>query len=360
MTLDIAFYRLHNQRLLGNKLDAPADVVRWLGAVQAQDYAGAKWAVGQRMQDAADAALEQAMTDGAILRTHLLRPTWHFVTPADIHWMLALTAPRVRAAIAFMDRQLELDNIIFKRSNAALTKALKGGKQLTRAELGSALQESEVNTDDLRLGHLLMHAELDEIICSGARHGKQFTYALLDERVAQTKALEHDEALGELAKRYFTSHGPATLKDFVWWSGLSTADAKNGLEMIKSGLEKEALDDETYWFVTSNPKAEDAVKVAHLLPNYDEYTVGYTDRSAIFDASHSHKLDSRASILAQHTILVSGQAVGTWKRTLKKNEVTVQLSPFITLTRAENKVVRDAADDYGKFLGLAVTLNESV
>ncbi len=233
--LDIAHQRLHNQMISQRTLTQPADVVQALGAVQAQDYEGAKWAVAQRTKDLTDAAFEQAFTAGAILRTHVLRPTWHFVTPTDIRWMLALTAQRVHAALNYHNRKLALDNALFAQSNAVLIKALQSGQQLTRTELGAFLQQADIATDDLlRLGHILIHAELEGIVCSGARRGKQFTYALLDERAPQAKTLARDEALAELAKRYFTSHGPATLKDYVWWSGLTVADAKAGIEMVKT------------------------------------------------------------------------------------------------------------------------------
>ena len=355
ITLDIVHHRLHNQRISRIKFDQPNQVVSWFGAIQAQDYSGAKWAVAQRTKGLRDTAIEQAFVDGEILRTHILRPTWHFVTPTDIRWMLTLTASRVRAALAYMDRQLGLDQATFKKSNAALVKALRDSKQLTRSELTSVFQQAHINVDGLRLGHILMHAELDGIVCSGGRRGKQFTYALLDERAPQAKILEHDDALAELTKRYFSSHGPATVQDFVWWSGLTTADARNGLELIKSKLPHEVTNGQTYYFPDLTP-VEDKSPTAYLLPNYDEYVVGYTDRTAMFDISHTDKLDARASVLAQYTIVIDGQVAGTWKRTLKKSEVVVELVPFTVLTKAENEAVIAAAQQYGKFLELPVVL----
>src|SRR6266516_4352031 len=205
---EIAHQRIHNQLITHQTFEKVGDVLRWLGAVQAQDYAAAKWALGLRMQNSTDDMIEQAFTDGTILRTHVMRPTWHFVLPADIRWMLALTAPRVLATIAHYDRTLELDDAVFTRSNTVLVKALQGGKQLTRAELVSVLQQAGIATDNVqRIGHILMHAELDGMICSGARRGKQFTYALLDERAPQARTLDRDESLYALAWGYFTSHG---------------------------------------------------------------------------------------------------------------------------------------------------------
>ena len=353
---DITRLRLHNQRLSTTRFTNPTDVVGWLGAVQSQDYAGAKWALGQRIMNATDAAIEQAFNEGKILRTHVMRPTWHFVRPEDIRWMLALTAPRVNALSATYYRKLELDAATFRHSNALLTKNLQGGKQLTRAELTSMLQKNGIVSDDLlRFTYLIVCAELDGIVCSGARRGKQFTYALLDERAPHTRILERDEALAGLARRYFISHGPATLQDFVWWSGLTMADARKGLDSIKPQLINEAENGQTYWFAESAPTKAPSPAVC-LLPDYDEYTVGYTDRSAIFDVSHTNKLDSRGSELAQYTIILDGLIAGTWKRIIKKSQVVIELVPFRDLTKVENRAIADAAERYGKFLGLSVQL----
>jgi len=353
---EITRLRLYNQRLSSTIFKTAGEVVNWLGAVQSQDYAGAKWAVAQRTQGLTDNDIEQAFAEGKILRTHVMRPTWHFVLPEDIRWMLELTGPRILALMAYMDRQLGLDKSIFKKSNAALVKALRGGKQLTRAELATVYQQAQINIDGLRLAQLLGHAEVDGILCSGGRRGKQFTHALIDERAPQARILKRDEALTELASRYFLSHGPATLQDFVWWSGLTTADARKGLESIKSQLTQEMSGDQTYWLPNSTPSTKSSSSQAYLLPNYDEYTVGYTERSAIFDPSHTNKLDSRGGILFQYTIVLDGQIAGTWKRTIKKYEVVIEMTPFITLTKVQKQAITEAAERFGNFLGLPVSL----
>lgn len=358
--LDIAYQRLHNQNIASSLFEKPGDIVQWLGAVQAQDYAAAKWALGLRLQGVTSDDIEQAFTDGAILRTHLMRPTWHFVSPTDIRWLLALTAPRVNAATAYYYRKFELDETIFQCSNAVFVKGLQGGKQLIRPELVSVLQHAGIATDDLRLTHILFHAELDGVICSGARRGKQFTYALLDERVPQARLLDRDEALAELARRYFTSHGPATLPDFVWWSGLTVTDARSGLAMVKSQLMHEIIDEQTYWFAPSPSPAKDLSQTVYLLPNYDEYMVGYTDRSAVFDALQTDKLDSRGNILFNHTIVLAGQVVGTWKRTIKKGEVILTPSFFTALNTAETDAFAASVNRYGTFLGKPVNVSIEV
>jgi Winged helix DNA-binding domain len=358
--LDIAHQRLHNQLISQRTFEKPGDVVEWLGAVQAQDYAAAKWAVGLRLQGTTDDDIEQAFAGGAILRTHLMRPTWHFVSPADIRWMLALTAPRINAANAYHYRRLELDDAIFTRSNAALANALQGGKQLTRPELVSMLKLAGITTGDLlRFAYIMMRAELDGIVCSGARRGKQFTYTLLDERAPQARTLDRDEALAEFARRYFTSHGPATLQDFVWWSGLTVADARAGLEMVTPQLMHEVINGQAYWFSMSTPPAKDLSQTIYLLPNFDEYTVGYTDRSAVIDVSDATKFDTRGNVL-NPTIVMDGRVVGTWKRTLKKDAVIITPNLFAPLNEAETRAFAAAANRYGAFLDRSVNITFQV
>ncbi len=354
--MDIAYHRLRSQRLTGGDFQQANQVVQWLGAVQAQDYTAAKWAVAQRAEGLTDAAIEQSFTEGSILRTHVMRPTWHFVAPGDIRWLLKLTAPRVHAANAYYYRRLELDRALIKRSNAALSKALRGSRHLTRAELGSVLRQAGIAAADLRLGYIILAAELDGVICSGPRRGKQFTYALLDERVLATEALARDQALAELARRYFTSHGPATEQDFSWWSGRARAEVRSSLELVKGELEQEVVDGKTYWFAPSAPPAKVASQAVYLLPNYDEYVVGYTDRGAIFDPSHAGQLDARRNPLFQHTLLIRGQIAGTWKSTLTKNTAVIELNPFVSLTQANNQALARAVRRYGNFLNLPVTL----
>jgi len=359
MTLmNIAHQRLLNQHIAPPKFQEPDEVVRWLGAVQAQDYAAAKWAVAQRTKGITDSAVDEAFDKGKILRTHVMRPTWHFVAPEDVRWLLELTAPRVHAANAYQYRRLELDKAVFNQRNAALTKALRDGRQLTRAELAAVLQHAGIETGDLlRLTYLILGAELDGIVCSGARRGKQFTYALLDERVPAAKTLSHEEALAELTRRYFTSHGPASEEDFIWWSGLTRVDVRSGIEMVKQQLGHDLIKGQTYWFAASLTTAKVNRQAAYLLPNFDEYIVGYTDRSAIFDSWHADKLDARSNPLFQHTLVINGQTAGTWKRTLKRDAAIIELKPFAPLTKSEERSVAATAEKYGEFLGLPVVFH---
>jgi hypothetical protein len=355
--MDIARQRLANQHLSTPTLGKPEDVVGWLGAVQAQDYGSAKWGIAQRTRDATDDVVEQALTDGSIVRTHLLRPTWHFVTADDVRWILALTAPRVLAVSAYPFRQLELDAATFKRSNAALTKALRGGKQLTRAEIVKVFHRARVDTTGpLRLGYLLMRAELDGLVCSGARRGKQPTYALLDERVPPTQPIERDEALSKLTRTYFTTRGPATVHDMAVWSGLTITDVRRGIEIAGSSLQHQSTGDKEYWFSADQPSATQQPRTAHLLPNYDEYFIGFKDRSAFGELVKSSKVPVPSAAFMGHILALDGQIAGGWKRILRKNCVVIELNPVTRLTSADRRAIAGAAGRYRAFLGFAVEL----
>ncbi len=342
--------RLQNQYLSNPVFKNPADVVHYMGAIQAQDYAGAAWAIGQRLQGASQTIIEKAFTDGDIIRTHVMRPTWHFVSPQDIRWMLELTAPRVQAIAGTRHRQLSLDKDVFLKSEKALIKALSGGKQLARTDLGDVLQKAGVNTDEQRFIHIMMQMELIGLVCSGGRQGKQFTYSLLEERVPKTKTINRDEALATLAKRYFMAHGPATLQDYAWWSGLTVTDAKAGLEMIKAQLASQVFEGSTYWFAERSQTSTKS-STAFLLPNYDEYIVSYKDRSAAIELTDIDKTDPRGTIF-NNTIIVNGRVVGTWKRGFRKNKALIGISLFVKLSKANHAAITSAAKRYTKFLGL--------
>jgi len=353
--LDMAQRRLVSQRLVASRLKGPKQVVEWLGAVQAQDYAGAKWALGQRIRGATDGDIERAFNRADILRTHVLRPTWHFVSPADIRWLLELTGQRVHAANASMYRKLGIDAALVRRSTNALTKALEGGSQLTREALRDALERAGVPTrGELRMGYIMMYAELEGLVCSGPRSGKQFTYALLDERVPRAPALEREEALAELSRRYFRSRGPATVHDFAKWSGLTVTDCRKGLEAVKHELEHETVDAKQYWF--KQPKApggDGSSTTAHLLSIYDEYVSGYKDRSAIVTTTNAARLVAMGNALTG-IVVVDGQIVGTWKRTFDGAAVRVRLELFARLKGIASSVLNAAVETYGQFLTMKV------
>jgi winged helix DNA-binding protein len=347
---DIARLRLHNQRIAYAAHEKPVDVVAWLGAVQAQDYLGALWAVGLRMRNAVEANVERALADQTIIRTWPMRGTLHFVAAADIRWMLELLTPRVVANIRqYLLREFDLDEGSFARSKDLFARALQGGKQLTRNAMYEVLEAGGVSASQCGR-HILTLLAQDGFICFGAREGKQQTFALLDEWAPKARRMARDESLAEIAKRYFTGHGPATLQDFVWWSGLTTADATAGLEMAKRSLVQENINGQTYWLASSMPATKDSAPTAHLLPAYDEYTVAYKDRSAALNPKYAN-LPNYGYGIFNPTIVVDGQVVGTWKRTLKKDTLDISPSPFTRLKRAEASAIAEAAIRYGKFLG---------
>ncbi|HLH70966.1 MAG TPA: winged helix DNA-binding domain-containing protein [Candidatus Dormibacteraeota bacterium] len=355
--IDIAALRLGSQRLVGDSLPSAVDVVRWFGAVQSQDYPGAKWALGQRSPGATDAELDRLFDTGTLLRTHVLRPTWHFLLPEDARWLLELTGPRVRAGLRGRLRQLELSDDDVSRAVTLLGEALTGGCHLTRRELGEVLRSAGIAPDGQRLPYLLLCAELDAVIISGPRRGKQFTWALFQERVPSSRRLEAEDAATELVCRYFRSHGPAQVQDYVWWSGLTVADARRGIAAAGPALDRITVGGRDYWLaadstVTNVPGSDD---VAHLLPNWDEYTVGYRDRLAALDPDQpvDASLLPFGSILA-NVVTIGGRVRGGWTRTVDRGRVRVEVRPHTRLSKMETYAVRQVADRYGRFLGQPV------
>jgi hypothetical protein len=333
--------------------------VRWLGAVQSQDYAGAKWALGQRTRAATGAELDRLFDAGTILRTHVMRPTWHFVLPEDIRWLLDLTGPRLRRGLAGRHRQLEITEAVIARANAAFSASLAGGRHLTRSQLGEVLNAAGIAPDGQRLPHLLIAAELDGLIVSGPRHGNQFTYALLEERAPKARVLDRTEALAELTRRYFRSHGPAQVQDFLWWSGLTLADARAGIALAGTALHHQLVQGNDYWSdAEAAPTVRKPAMVAHLLPNYDEYTVGYRDRAAVFHADRPFEpsLFSFGSVLS-NIVTVNGRVRGSWRRTVARSGVRVDIRLLDRLAPAEGAAVEDACQRLGCFLECRVELS---
>jgi Winged helix DNA-binding domain len=356
----VAAGRLAAQEISRHSFSAPADVVAWLGAMQAQDYAAAKWAVGLRLPEGAatDGTIEAALAQGTVIRTHALRSTWQLVAPEDVRWMVALVAPRLVVRLATRHRQLDLDAATFRRSHAVLEKALGDGGHRTRHELAIVLERAGVSTTGQRLAHLLGRAELEGLICGGARRGKQLTYVLLDRRVPRQRGLlARDEALAELARRYFRSRGPATVADFSWWSGLAPSDARAGLASIQSTLVADVVGGQTWW--RSNERAGAAPAAgAYFLPAFDEYLVGYRNRDAVLDPKHVTRLNAGGGML-DPCVVLDGRVVGTWRRTLGRATVAIELDLFVKLSPRQHQTVSAAACRYGQFLGLEAQLDRS-
>lgn len=339
----IAQQRLQQQQLLHSRFTQPAALVRWMGCMQAQDYAGAKWAIGNRIKGSTDASIEKDFNEGKILRTHVLRPTWHFVAPEDIRWMLQLTGPRIKAFSKRLYAKLGISDKDLKRSNAIITHALSNHQYLTRTALLPLLAKARINTDDIRLGFLLMDAELEGLICSGPRQGKQFTYALLSERVPAAPLPHRDEAIARLTLCYFSSRGPATLQDFQWWSGLNMADIKKGLHLSREHLTHIVTNGNAYWFSTEAQVNKRSTPSTFLLPCYDEYAVAYKDRSDILPAKHPA---AGSYGIFKPVIVTNGQISGTWSRKESSRHITVT-----TELMNPGKKTTSAATAYAAFLG---------
>ena len=346
---DIANIRLISQQIEQTKFKTVKELVDWMSAIQAQDYAMVKWAIGIRLPNATDRVIETAMKQGEIIRTHLLRPTWHFVSADDIYWMLALKATPIKASLRSRNKQLGLSESIIDRSNAILENALKGGKQLPREELLAELVKAGIPIDENRASHLLVRAEMDGVVCSGATEGKKLTYALLEERVPKPNLPTREEALAKLAKKYFSSHGPATLSDFTWWSGLSFNDAKHALEMVKSDFNVETIDAQMYWYLKSYSIRQTDIEAAYLLPAFDEFIISYKDRRAALPFENFSKAVSNNGIF-RPVVVVNGQVMGIWKRKINRNTVMVETELFQQPDQATKRLIEKAANQYGQFL----------
>lgn len=356
----IASRRIHSQRLAGNPLDAPQDVVRWLLAVQSQDYGPAKWSVGERTRDATDAMLDEAFAAGTILRTHVLRPTWHFVLPADIRWLQELAAPRVHAQNAYYYRQTGLeDGDTRVKARRLITDALRGGNPLTRRELETVLAGGGVTAKGLGMAYVLMDAELDCLLCSGGLRGRQQTYALLEERAPDAPSLPRDEALAELATRYFTSRGPATAKDLRFWCSLPLADIQRGVEAAAPGLVQEEVDGLTFWSAPGGAPPEVPSPVVHLLQGLDEYFVGYGESREYCDRSGVRPSRVDRSIY-NGAVILDTQLAGHWKRTVTKRAVTFTVALRMPFDDAQMRALQAAADAHGRFLCLPASVEADV
>jgi len=329
----------------------PADVVSWLGAVQSQDFPAAKWSISLRANDVRESEIDQAFDAGEILRTHILRPTWHFVHRDDLRWLLALSGPRVEGRIRPYYKTQELDTKLFRRSHATFERALEGGRSLTRPELGAALARARIPSSGIRLAFIVMQAELAGVICSGPRRGKLLTYMLLEERARRSRAMTRDEALAELTRRYFTSHGPATIRDFVWWSGLTVTDARAGLAMNASTLVRDQVDSLTFWHDGKRLTKPVSSPLVRLLANYDEYFIAFQDR-AWFTAPRLPTASARDRSIFAHQLVIDGQLCGAWSRTLRAKTVDIDVRPFRVLRNSERGAVVAEAERYGRFLEL--------
>jgi len=339
--------RIKNQAIAADHNFSLKQLINHMGAMQAQDFNQAKWAIGLRLPNYTEKQVEEAFNLGEILRTHLMRPTWHFVSPEDIYWLVGLSAKQIKSAMKARNRQLELTEEDFKTSQEVMVKALEGNRYLTRDELSEFLNAAGISTKEQRLPHILMEAEIDRIICSGPMKGKKQTYALLEERVPNKIELTTDEALALLAKKYFTSHGPATIADFTWWSGLPVSQARKAVALNNNHLLSETINDETYWFAENHctiPQPDSAF----LLPAFDEYLVSYKNREAAISADHHAKAVSKNGIFWP-ILIINGKVSGLWKHSIKKDQLLLEFEFFRSILTKEKGEVEKAIRIFKKF-----------
>ncbi|HEX2089393.1 MAG TPA: winged helix DNA-binding domain-containing protein [Actinomycetota bacterium] len=349
---EVARRRLRNTGLTGDRFQSPHEIVAWHGAMQAQEYGLAKWSIGQRASGAVDQDVDQALEGGSIVRTHVLRATWHFVAAPDIRWMLALTAPRVRRHVASRFLELGLDQRTLVRCETVFASALAGNRTLTREELGRVLVDAGVDTAGQRLPFILLHGELEGLICSGGLSGKQHTYALFDDRVPKSARFDRDEALVELVRRYLQSHGPATAQDLGWWSSLPMADVRNGLHLLGSAVRSEIIDGTTFWLLSTDTRTPRSSNRLHLLQLYDEALVGYTESRFFGDPREATARAAwRDRSLPSGVLLIENGVGGHWKRTAKKDVVTLEAFLYEEPSSDILRRLEAAAAEMGRFLG---------
>jgi hypothetical protein len=352
VNLEIAQQRLKAQHVCGGQFSTPLETVESLGAVQAQDYPSAIWAIGLRTKEATFAMVERSIEKRKIVRSTLFRNTIHLVPAADIRWMLKLTSARSRIFIDRIARSngLDLNENLINRSQDIIATTLHGGNQMTRDDLGAALLENGIQVKGLARLLILQRAQVDGLICYGPRQGRKQVFTLIDEWLPSVPHLEHGEALERLSLQYFKGHGPATLHDFSWWSGLQISEARNGLGMVQSKLHQERIGEQTYW-------SEDGARPdcgygngIWLLPNFDEYTVGYKDRSAVFDVSNESKaMSARGHIPLENVIVLNGEIIGVWKRRMEKGSPRITTKTFEELDHDQQELLEVAIEEQKEF-----------
>lgn len=348
--------RLHHQQIAATTCTTPAAVVSRLLAMQAQDYLGTLWAVGLRLPGSTEREIEAALDDRSIVRTWPMRGTLHIVAAEDVRWLLDLLAPRRLAQAAYRRRQLDIDDDTLAHSRAVCQEALQGGRQLERGAMFATLEAHGISTAGQRGIHILGHLAQEGLLCLGARSGKQFTFTLLEEWVPGARTLPRDEALAELARRYFGGHGPATVQDLAWWAGLTLTDARTAVAAAASHLREETFDGATYWQAADTPDVDagELAEAVHLLPGFDEYLLGYTNRDAVLDPQFAERTHPGGNGVLFPVFVIGGQVQGVWKRALKKKAVELTFTPFEPLTAAQKEVAAEAAQRYGQFLQLPV------
>lgn len=349
-------WRLASQRLGSARFGSPVQAVAYLCGVQAQDYRWAKWSVGLRVDACHEEHVERALQERQIVRTWLFRGTLHFVAAVDLGWLNALLAPGTIQGNARRYRQLGLDNAAFSSSQFVLQRAIEANGPLTRSEIKNLFEQHGVSAEGQQLPYLLQRASLDGLICHGPLRGSEPTFVLVSEWLGALAMLDRAEALGLLADRYFSSHGPATLQDFIWWSGLKSGEARQALECASS-LSKLKVGGADYWALGEPLSAREAAN-AHLLPPFDDYLLGYRDRSLVLNAAFTHTVNAGGGV-PKPTLLLDGKIAGVWSHASRAHRLLVAIQPFDQLEPERREQIAQAVDELSRFLSVAVKLNIS-
>lgn len=346
---DISHYRMVSQKLYKTSPCSPQEIVKHFGAMQAQDYAMAKWAIGCRC-DSSEKEIEEAINSAQIIRTHILRPTWHFVSAEDIYWMMELSAPQVKRFTISGAKKFGYDEKKLNQINSSIEKLLAGNNHLTRDEIMQELDIKKTSKEDFLSAAIMMHAELDGLVCNGKMKGKQITYALLEERVPKPKTkLSKEEALEKLALRYFESHGPATLSDFSWWSGFAPTICKKAINAIELQLNQITIDNQIYWFKKKGLELHRFRESVLFLPAFDEILISYKTREASFLPEHQSKIFTNNGIF-KPIILENGKVIGIWKRTFKKDHAKIETEFFNETEISKKHIIFEGIKSFEKYL----------
>jgi len=350
---DLSTIRLTSQQIAGATSNDPSSVVARLLAMQAQDYRGALWSIGLRLPGSTVQQVEQAIADGTIVRTWPMRRTLHFVAAADARWMLRLLAPRAIRGMAGRLLQLEIDDAVLARSRRALEKALRERSLLTREEVYDVLARAKIAPAGQRGIHIISRLSQEALLCFGPHRGRAPTFTLMDRWLPQSRALDRDEALARLASRYFRGHGPATVRDFAWWSGITLGDARAGAAMIATEVVEERVDGTSYLVSRSAEAVSIAAKRRarglHLLPGFDEYMLGYSDRTIALDVAHAQKIVPGNNGVFMPTIVARGRVIGTWRARAVRGSMSLTPVPFAPLSASHARAFEAAAKRYWEF-----------
>ncbi|KAF2080505.1 winged helix DNA-binding domain-containing protein [Flavobacterium sharifuzzamanii] len=352
---EISHYRMASQKLYLENQCSPEEIVRHFGAMQAQDYAMAKWAIGSRC-NSSEKEIEEAVNSGKIIRTHILRPTWHFVSADDIYWMLDLSAPQVQRFTISAAKKFDYDLKKLDQINNKIQKLLSGNNHLTRDEIMLELDIKRTSKEDFLSAAIMMHAELDGLVCNGRMKGKQITYALLEERVSKPKTkLSKEESLAKLALRYFESHGPATVLDFSWWSGFAPTICQKAINAIELQLNSIAVDNQTYWLAKNRSLEDNFRESVHFLPAFDEILISYKSREVSFSGDHQSKTFTNNGIF-KPVILENGKVIGIWKRTIKKDHVKIETEFFNETETSKKEILFEGIKAFETYLETKVII----